>query len=450
MIEFGTDGIRGIANRELTAEVAMLAGKCIAYQMSVVPGGAALRILVAKDTRVSGDMIEGALVAGICSMGVDVWKIGVTPTPCLAFLTRSAGCDAGIMISASHNPIEDNGIKVFSPEAYKLEEETERAIEKLLNAPKAAKFPRPTGAEVGQVIDRKRATGRYVAAVRGVLNGAFLPGRVVADCANGATSRFARRVFRDRVEELIVMNGEADGRRINVDCGSTMPEKLARRVVRSGARLGFAFDGDGDRVIFADERGDVVDGDQVMLLCARFLKKHRRLKRNTVVSTVMSNMGLEDALSRGGMKMLRTPVGDKYVLQEMLRGGYSIGGEQSGHIIFLDHSTTGDGLLTAAFVLKVLSESKSAFSKLTRMRRSGQMLKNVRVPDKKAFEDSKKINAEIRKVEKKLEGKGRLVVRPSGTEPKIRVMAEAWDAELAAWAVDHLIGVVKKELGEAK
>lgn len=449
MIEFGTDGIRGVANRDLTAEIALLAGKCIAYRMSVAAKGAK-RIMVAKDTRVSGDMLEGALIAGICSVGVDVWKVGVAPTPGLAYLTRVTGCDAGIMISASHNPVEDNGIKVFSPAAYKLDAETEKDIEKLLNAGKGTRFPAPLGDGVGQVVDREAETKLYVSSVRRLLDGVSVGGSVVADCASGATARFAKRVFRDRVGELIALNGNEDGRRINVDCGSTRPAKLAEKVVKAGAKLGFAFDGDGDRVIFVDEKGGVVDGDGIMLACALHMKKCGALKKNTVVATVMSNMGLEEALRKNGIKMLRAPVGDKHVLQEMLRGGYSIGGEQSGHIIFIDHSTTGDGLLTAAYMLKVFAESGKKLSALCAIRRSEQILKNLRVPNKQAFENSRAIKNRIALVEKKLKGKGRLVVRPSGTEPKIRVMAEAWDTGLAEWAVEDLIGCVKKELGEAK
>ncbi|MEW6203574.1 MAG: phosphoglucosamine mutase, partial [bacterium] len=425
-IEFGTDGIRGVANSELTADVALLAGRCIAYQMSLTRPDAAGRIIVAKDTRISGDMLEGAVIAGICSVGVDCWRVGIAPTPALAYMTRTTGSDAGIMISASHNPIEDNGIKVFSSDGYKLDDETERAIEKLMHSPRRAKLPAPIGDEVGSVFDRRTLPARYTGFVRRILNNVKINGRVVIDCANGATARFAKSIFRDKIAEPIIINGDEDGRHINVDCGSTMPEKMARRVVRSGASLGFAFDGDGDRVIFADEHGNIVDGDQIMLLCADHLKKQNSLPHNVIVTTVMSNLGLENGLRRIGVRMTRTPVGDKFVLQEMLRGGYALGGEQSGHIIFLNHSTTGDGLITAAQVLKIFASGNKKFSDITSMRRSEQILKNIKVKNKKAFEGNRKIKGEIRRAEAGLGGKGRVLVRPSGTEPKIRVMVEAW------------------------
>ncbi|MEW5945371.1 MAG: phosphoglucosamine mutase [bacterium] len=448
-VEFGTDGIRGVANAELTPDVALAAGRCIAYVMSVARRGAAGRIMIAKDTRISGDMVEGALVAGICSVGVNVWKLGIAPTPCLAYLTKAARCDAGVMISASHNPIEDNGIKVFDRSGYKLDDAMERTIERLMNGAVRKKLPAPTGERVGLVIDRSRAASRYTSAVSRIMGGVRIEGRVVIDCANGATARFAKRVFRDHIEDAVIMNGDEDGRRINVDCGSTMPGKMARRVVRTGARLGFAFDGDGDRVIFADEKGNTVDGDNVMLLCAGDFKRRGRLKGNVVVATVMSNLGLEVGLGRIGARMIRTPVGDKYVLREMLRGGYSIGGEQSGHVIFFRHSTTGDGLITAAQVLRIFGEAGGLFSELAKMRRSEQLLRNVTVKDRKNFSGNRKIGNAIRRAAKELEGRGRVVVRPSGTEPKIRVMVEAWDAELAARVADDIIGAVRDELGEA-
>ena len=447
-IEFGTDGIRGVANKELTADVALLAGRCIAHQLSAARPGSVRRIMVAKDTRISGDMIEGAIIAGICSVGVDCWKIGITPTPCLAYLTRATGCDAGIMISASHNPSEDNGIKVFSSEGYKLDDETERSIEHLMEAPHKVNFPVPTGDRVGSVFDRKTLAARYTAFVRRILNDVRIPGRIVIDCANGATARFAKSIFRDKVAEPIIINGDEDGRRINVDCGSTMPEKMARRIVKSGASLGFAFDGDGDRVIFADENGSIVDGDQIMLLCAEYMKKHDLLPHNVVVTTVMSNLGFEDGLRKIGARMIRTPVGDKFVIHEMLHGNYTLGGEQSGHIIFLNHSTTGDGLITAAQVLKIFAHSNKKFSALTRMKRSEQILKNIKVKNKKAFEGNRKIQDKIKRVEAALAGTGRLVVRPSGTEPKIRVMVEALDKNKALRLTDEILNVIRKELGE--
>jgi phosphoglucosamine mutase len=445
MIAFGTDGIRGAANMELTTETTMLVGKCVAARMCS-GRGAMKRVLIGKDTRVSGDMLEAALMAGICSAGADAWRIGVAPTPTLAFLTKTLNCDCGIMISASHNPVEDNGLKVFSSQGLKLDEDTEKDIEKLMAA-KGKDIPLPTGDNVGNILDKAAQVNMYLAHVRHMLRGAYLDKPIVADCANGAASRLAKKIFKERAPEVIFIHSDEDGHKINVECGSTRPQQLQKKVLESGAALGFAFDGDADRCIFVNELGQVVDGDQIMLLCARAMKRQNQLKDNTLVSTVMSNMGLERTLAAEGIAMLRTPVGDKYVLREMLAHDYDLGGEQSGHIIFRRLATTGDGLITAAQVLKIVSDSGRPFSELTALERSAQFLKNVRVPDKEAFFENKAIAAKVKAVEKKLGQNGRVLVRPSGTEPKVRVMVETWDESLAEKLTDEIIATVRAELG---
>lgn len=444
-VTFGTDGIRGVANRELTPELTLLVGKCTAHY-SAARENATHRICIGKDTRVSGDMLESALIAGITSIGSDVYRLGILPTPGLAYMTRQLQCDCGVMISASHNPAEDNGIKIFSHEGFKLPEEAEREIEKIIDED-GASAPAARGDDVGCAVDKSSEVNRYADYVRDMLRDVHIEGNIVVDCANGASARWAKRVFRGVADSVTFMNSDEDGRRINVECGSTYPDKVGKRVRRLGAKLGFAFDGDADRVLFVDENGELVDGDRLMLLCARNMMARGALKENTVVATVMSNMGFEKALEAESGKLLRTPVGDKYVLYEMLNNGYTLGGEQSGHIIFLNRSTTGDGLITAAQVLSVLSQTDAPVSKQTAMRRSAQFLKNVRVPAREAFYASEAIQSKIHEVEQKLNGVGRIVVRPSGTEPLIRVMVETWDAAEAERLTDEIIDTVRKELG---
>jgi len=445
MISFGTDGIRGAANMELTTETTMLVGKCVAARLSMVRG-TMKRVLIGKDTRVSGDMLEAALMAGICSAGADAWRVGVVPTPTLAYLTKTLNCDCGIMISASHNPVEDNGLKVFSSEGLKLDAQTEKDIEELMTG-RGESIPLPTGDMVGNILDKASQVNTYLAHVRHMLRGAYIDKPIVVDCAYGAASRLAKKIFKERAEDVIFIHSDEDGHKINVNCGSTRPQQLQKKVKESGAALGFAFDGDADRCIFVNEKGEVVDGDQIMLLCARALKQENKLKDNTLVSTVMSNMGLEKTLAAEGITMLRTPVGDKYVLREMLEHDYDLGGEQSGHIIFRRLSSTGDGLITAAQVLKIVSAGNVPFSELTALVRSSQFLKNVRVPDRDAFFDSKAISDKVKAVEEQLGDNGRVVVRPSGTEPKVRVMVETWDESLAEKLTDEILDTVRAELG---
>lgn len=444
-ITFGTDGIRGAANLEVTAEIALTVGRCTAYRMKTRQKGSAGRILIGKDTRVSGDMIEAALIAGITSIGVEACRVGIVPTPGLAYLTRALNCDCGFMISASHNPVEDNGIKIFSGEGCKLEDEDEGAIQDMMNSGRLD-ITYPSGDRLGRSIDRSSMTNAYTASIQRLLRGVSIEGTIVIDCANGAASKYAKRIFKEVAENVVFMNADEDGRRINVDCGSTRPEKLAQRVLRHNAALGFAFDGDADRVLFVDEKGELVDGDQLMLFSAKHLMKDGRLPGDTVVSTVMSNMGFEIALKEIGARMIRTPVGDKYVLREMAKYGYNLGGEQSGHIIFLDLSTTGDGMLTAAQILKFFARHPSSFHGLMKMKRSAQFLKNIRVPNRDAFYENPKIQKKVNEVENRLGDQGRVVVRPSGTEPLIRVMVETWDSETAESCADEILDTVRKEL----
>lgn len=443
-IRFGTDGIRGAANVELTTEATMRIGKYVAHTLAL-GRETNRRVLIGKDTRVSGDMLECALMAGICSTGADAWRLGIVPTPALAFLTSAYNCDCGIMISASHNPVEDNGIKIFSNAGFKLDEATEARIEDLMN--RDADIQLPTGDNVGGIVDKMSLGNTYIAHVRKLLRGAFIDGRIVVDCAYGAASRIARRVFKDLADDVVFLNSDEDGKRINVECGSTRPQKLQKKVVQTGAKLGFAFDGDADRCLFVDEKGSLTDGDQIMLLCARDMKQRGELHGDMVVSTVMSNMGLEKALERDGLHMIRAGVGDKYVLREMLEHEYDLGGEQSGHIIFRRLSTTGDGLITAAQTLRIFAAQDRPFSELTALERSAQVLKNVRVPDRDAFHGNDAIAAKVREVQDRLGADGRVVVRPSGTEPKVRVMVETWSQDQAEMLVKEILDTVRAELG---
>lgn len=417
---FGTDGVRGIANKELTPELAFRLGKAGAYVLGKAQKRA--KIIIGKDTRISGDMLEAALAAGICSMGADVLRVGVLPTPAIAYLTRSMEGSAGVVISASHNPFEDNGIKFFDKSGYKLPDELEDEIEKALSYIDTVDMP--AGSGVGRVIEVTDASSRYVnflknTAVR--LDGL----KVVVDCANGAACQVGPRVLEELGARVIPLAARPDGLNINVDCGSTHPEFLAEEVLKEGADIGLAFDGDADRVIAVDEKGSIVDGDFIMLICALALKERDRLNRNTLVVTVMSNMGLHKALKDAGIGICQTKVGDRYVMEKLLETGAVLGGEQSGHIIFLEHSTTGDGLLSSLQLLSILQEKKAKLSELAAgMSRFPQVLINVRVKDKEKILTSSEVKEKVAEIEKHLGDEGRILVRPSGTESLIRVMLE--------------------------
>jgi phosphoglucosamine mutase len=422
---FGTDGVRGVANiHPMTAEVALQLGRALAYVIKYGPGRH--RIVVGKDTRLSGYLLEYAITAGICSMGVDVLLLGPMPTPGIAFITHSMRADAGVVISASHNPYEDNGIKFFKGDGYKLPDEIEAHIESLLSQ-REFEETRPTATEIGQAFRLDDARGRYISYLKSTFPKELeLDGlKIVVDCAHGATYRVAPEVLGELGAEIIPIGVRPNGRNINRLCGATHPEGMVRLVARYQADLGIAFDGDGDRCIMVDHQGKVVDGDHIMAICALDMQRRQTLKRKTVVATVMSNLGLEMALKNHGLKLVRTQVGDRYVLETMLKGGYNLGGEQSGHLVFLNHSTTGDGILTALRLLSVMLREQKPLAELAScMEVYPQVLLNLKVKERRDLETVPQAQKAIQAAEKRLQGWGRLLVRFSGTEPLLRVMVE--------------------------
>lgn len=442
---FGTDGVRGVANRDLTPELAFRLGMAGAYVLKREVDRP--RIVVGKDTRISGDLLEAALTAGILSVGGDCIRAGVIPTPGLAYLTRALECCAGIVISASHNPMEDNGIKFFAGNGFKLPDEVENEIEELV-LKDDFDFPRPIGTGVGRAVEEREGAERYLRFLK-EMGGIDLSGlKIVLDCANGASSYVAPRLFSELGAEVTVLHGEPNGLNINAGCGSTHPRSLQDAVRSLGADLGLAFDGDADRLIAVDEEGNLVDGDQIMVICGLFRRKSGTLEGNKVVVTVMSNLGLREAFRKAGVEVVETRVGDRYIMEELLKNGGKFGGEQSGHIIFLDRTTTGDGLVTALELLRVVRETESPLSRLAaQMTRFPQVLVNVRVENKHALSDNPTIAGAVRKAEMRLAGRGRVLVRPSGTEPLVRVMGEAMDEDELREVVEELAGVIKEELG---
>ncbi len=445
---FGTDGVRGIANVDpMTAEMALHIGRATAFICKEKEHRH--RIIIGKDTRLSGYMLESALVSGICSMGVDVLIIGPMPTPGIAFLTRSMRADAGMVISASHNPFQDNGIKIFSRDGFKLPDQLEETIEKLIFND-TIKGLRPTADEVGKAFRIEDANGRYIVFLKNTFpQHLALDGlKLVIDCANGAAYKIAPAVFTELGAEIITLGVNPDGKNINDGCGSLYPKKLQQAVIEHEAHLGIAFDGDADRVIFVDEYGKVVDGDQIMTICALELARQEQLAANTLVATVMSNMGLEKALSPHGLKVVRTQVGDRYVVEEMRRCGYNFGGEQSGHLIFMDHNTTGDGILSALQLLAVMISSGRSLSELSRvMEIFPQVMKNVPVTSKPPLDQVEPLAQRIREIEAEINGRGRVLVRYSGTENKIRIMMEGENDQVIGAYVDELVELVEKTIG---
>jgi len=440
---FGTDGVRGVANLELTPELAFRLGEAAGHFLGDKGRG---RILVGKDTRKSGDMIEAALVAGICSGGADALVCGVIPTPGIAYLTRVFEADGGVVISASHNPPEYNGIKFFSRDGFKLPDELEDEIEEFTHRKRT--WERPTGAAVGRVRTIPDAVARYIAhAVESI--DCDLEGLTIAvDCGHGAASVATPQALRELGAKVIVINDDWDGNDINVGCGSTNLTPLAELVASHEVDLGIAHDGDADRVLAVDETGREVDGDVIMAICAEHMAGSQELRNNTVVGTVMSNMGFEVAMREYGINVVKTKVGDRYVLEQMLTMDAVLGGEQSGHIIFLEHNTTGDGLVTALKLAAVMKERDLPLSELRQvMRRFPQVLVNVHVADKALLVTSAAIAEAIEIAESELGETGRVLVRASGTEPLVRVMAEAADEDQAQAIVDRLVQVVKAELG---
>jgi len=446
---FGTDGIRGKANvPPMTPELVVRLGRAIAL-VARRDTGRAPRIVIGKDTRLSGYMLETSLAAGICAMGGRVLLSGPMPTPAVANLTQTMRADAGVVISASHNPYQDNGIKIFGPDGYKLPDERELEIEQLLDDT-ALDSRAPTGGNVGRAERIGDATGRYIVYAKSTfpreltLNGL----RVVVDAANGAAYKVAPAVFAELGAEVCTLGVKPDGKNINKACGALHPAGMVREVQKRGAQIGIALDGDADRVIIADERGEVVDGDAVMALCATRLLKAGRLQHGSVVATVMSNMGLERALRTVGGKVVRTQVGDRYVVEEMRRSGYSFGGEQSGHLIFLDHATTGDGVVAALQVLAIMVAEGRPLSELAHvMQRVPQVLESVLLPDRRPIEEMPELSRQIKSVEEKLGSEGRVLVRWSGTEPKLRLMVEGPDPDMLQVIVREMADAARADLG---
>lgn len=440
---FGTDGVRGVANQELTPDLAFKLGRAGAYVLAKEHQRP--KILIGKDTRLSGDMLEHALAAGICSVGADVTILGVIPTPGVAYLTRALGAQAGVVISASHNPMEDNGIKFFGSNGYKLPDILEEEIEEMIIEGK--KLPSPVGKDVGRVEYLNDAVKRYTLYLTESLGSDLSGLKIVVDCANGAASLAAPEVLTGLGAEVIPVFNHPDGININAGCGSTHPKELMELVKQHGADLGIAHDGDADRTLLVDENGTLVDGDKIMVFCSKHLKDKNLLKGNKMVVTVMSNLGLRLALKKSGIEVLETKVGDRYVLEKMLESGAVLGGEQSGHIIFSEYNTTGDGIATALQVLKVMAETGQPLSQLAaQMTRLPQVLINVRVKDKTGWETNPAIKEAITRVEGILKDTGRVLVRPSGTEPLIRVMAEGPDETLLRELVQEIVRVVEREL----
>ena len=433
---FGTDGIRGVANvHPMTTEMALQIGRGTAHIFK--NKSKRHRIVIGKDTRLSGYMIENALVAGICSMGVDVLLVGPLPTPGIAFITSSMRADAGIVISASHNPFQDNGIKIFSGDGFKLPDQLENQIEELIFSDQIDSL-RPTAAEVGKAYRVDDAVGRYVVNLKNSFPKEYsLDGlRIVVDCAHGAAYRVAPAVFEELGAEVIALSVEPNGENINHLCGSLHPQRVLEEVRKHRADIGVSLDGDADRAIFSDELGNVIDGDRIMAICADDLHKAHRLKRNTLVATVMSNLGLNLAMKERGIQVVHTQVGDRYVVEEMTRGGYNLGGEQSGHLIFLDYNTTGDGVLSALQVLAVMKREEKKLSELAAiMTPFPQILRNIRVTRKQDPHQIPRIAALIEKIQNQLGTRGRVLVRVSGTESLIRVMIEGEnEKDISAYA----------------
>lgn len=442
---FGTDGVRGVANIDLTPEVAFGLGRAGAYVLSKHTHHCS--IVLGRDTRVSGDMLEGALIAGICSMGGNVLDADVIPTPGVAYLTRKMKASAGVVISASHNPIQDNGIKFFSSDGFKLPDDIEKEIEDLFFK-KKDNLKRPTHEKVGRLIHITDAQKLYSNYVKEITAADLTGLKIVLDCAHGASYSVAPQIFQDLGAETLVLNHQPNGVNINVNCGSTYPDLLKKVVVASSYDMGIAFDGDADRALAVDEKGELVDGDQIMAIFARHLKAKGRLKNNKVVATVMSNIGFQKCMEENNIDMLRAKVGDRYVLEEMIKTGACLGGEQSGHIILLDYNTTGDGIVTAVTLADIARKHGKKLSELAGvMKKYPQLLVNVRVKDTRRFKDDKEINKIIAEVEQILRNKGRLLVRPSGTEPIIRVMAEGPDEEELKTLVGKVADIVKQRLG---
>ncbi len=447
---FGTDGVRGVANvYPMTTEMAMQIGRAAAYIFKKDGDTRRHRIVIGKDTRLSGYMIENALAAGICSMGVDVLLVGPLPTPGIANITSSMRADAGVVISASHNPFQDNGIKFFSRDGVKLPDAVELTIEDLIFS-KGIDSLRPIATEVGKAFRIDDAVGRYVVFLKSTFPKELdLSGlKIALDCANGAAYKVAPAVFEELGAEVIPLSVKPNGSNINAGCGSLHPEVVSEAVRSHGAHLGIALDGDADRVIFVDEYGNQVDGDRIMAICATDMLKRRKLRKNTLVATVMSNMGLDIAIRKAGGRIVKTAVGDRYVVEEMMRGGYNFGGEQSGHLIFLDYNTTGDGIQSALQVLAVMRRRQRPLSELAGiMEPLPQVLVNVRVKKRKDIAAFPEVASLLSTIDEKMKDEGRVLIRYSGTEPLLRIMLEGRDrGVIESWS-EEIADLVRKRIG---
>ncbi len=445
---FGTDGVRGVANSKLTSNLAYELGRAGAYCLADEVHNA--RILIGRDTRASGDMLESAMVAGICSAGAEAVVASTTlTTPAVAYLTREMDFDAGVMISASHNSMEYNGIKFFNGNGYKLADEIEDRIQALIES-NCEEIPTPIGNDIGRLVRFKKASSEYIEHVINSTDLRFEGLKIALDCANGSASEAAPWIMRMLGAEVIPYYNTPDGNNINDNCGSTHVAQLSRLVPETGADLGLAFDGDADRLIAVDRHGNVVDGDKIMAICALDMKQRGLLKKDTLVSTVMSNMGLEAAMKDNGINFIRTAVGDRYVLERMLAEGYNLGGEQSGHIIFLDGNTTGDGILSGVQLVSAMKRADKTLSRLARcVEIYPQVLVNAKVNDEKkfGFEDDEVIIAAIKELETQFGGEGRVLIRTSGTEPLVRVMIEGKDHASIAKGAVTIAKLIEERLG---
>ncbi len=443
---FGTDGARGVANSEISCELAMNIGKAAA--MVLTKGTHKPRVLIGKDTRISGDMLEAAIASGLCSVGADVMTLGVVPTPAVAYLVKRYNYDAAVMISASHNPCEYNGIKIFKSDGYKLPDEIEEEIEAII-LDEAAKPPVMLGKDVGRITVCENTVHDYIEHLKTTVDCDFSGMKIALDCANGSASVSAEKLFTDLKADCTVISALPDGVNINKDCGSTHIEALQKVVAENGLQAGFAFDGDADRMLAVDENGEVVDGDKIIAICATYMKAENKLKKDTAVVTVMTNMGFNKYCDKAGINYVATKVGDRYVLENMLQNGYSIGGEQSGHVIFLDYATTGDGQLTALQVLRIMKKTGKKLSELAScMTVYPQTMINVRVSKmgKARFADDEEVANAIAQAEKQLGDTGRVLVRVSGTEPLVRVMLEGENKKQIDTLAKEIAQVIKLRL----
>ncbi|MGR3741425.1 phosphoglucosamine mutase [Companilactobacillus sp. DQM5] len=445
---FGTDGVRGIANVGLKPEFAFKLGRAGGYVLTKHTEKKQPRVLVARDTRISGEMLQYSLISGLLSVGIEVLNLDVITTPSVAYLVKAQNADAGIMISASHNPAQDNGIKFFGSDGYKLADETELEIEKYLDATEDD-LPRPSAQGLGTIENYPEGSLKYVEFLKQTVPGDLSGIKLVADTANGATSKIAGNLFADLDVDFNIISNNPDGININDGVGSTHPEKLAAEVVKQGAQLGLAFDGDGDRCIAIDENGEIVDGDKIMFILGNYFKDNGTLKKDTIVTTVMSNIGLYKAIEANDMKSVQTDVGDRHVVEEIRENGYSLGGEQSGHVVLFEFHNTGDGMLTGIQLMNVMKQTGKTLSQLAApVKTYPQKLVNVSVTDKKGWENYSKIVDSIKLVEEKMAGDGRVLVRPSGTEDLLRVMVEASTEEKVNEYCDSIVDVVKSEIGK--